>query len=80
MAYEVWDRRPREVLVKVDPLGIAEWISIEQYNALVAAEEAANAPVPPIEPVPDTKVVKGRVAKKAKSPVRPIEDDGPPRA
>lgn len=76
MPYEVWDRNKNQVLVKVDPLGIAEWISIEQYNALVADEEGETVP----EPVPDTKVVKGRVAKKAKSPVRPIEDDGPPRA
>ena len=76
MAYEVWDRNKNQVLVKVDPLGIAEWISLEKYNALVAAEAGETEP----EPVPDIKVVKGRVAKKATSPVRPIEDDGAPRA
>ena len=74
MPYGVWDRNGDMVLVKKDPLGIAEWITLAEYNALVAAEESLE----------DRIVIGDEEAKpvtqESKRKVRSIEDDGAPRA
>lgn len=72
------DREGDKVLVEWTN-GTQEWISVEDYQAYSSGMKAMPV-FPDIKSVPDTKVVKGRVAKKATSPVRPIEDDGAPRA
>lgn len=77
------DRNGDQILIEWSS-GKREWISEDDYRAYALGTK----PIPNVleagetepEPVPDIKVVKGRVAKKATSPVRPIEDDGAPRA
>lgn len=72
------DREGDKVLVEWTN-GTQEWITEDDYRAYALGTKPIPV-FPEIKPVPDTKVVKSRVAKKAISPVRPIEDDGAPRA
>lgn len=72
------DRNGDQILIEWAD-GKREWITEEDYRAYALGTKPIPV-FPEIKPVPEIKVVKGRVAKKATSPVHPIEDDGAPRA
>ena len=70
------DRNGDQILIEWAD-GKREWITVEDYRAYALGTK----PIPVFPEIkPEIKVVKGRVAKKATSPVRPIKDDGAPRA